>query len=307
MNSTKRYSILAAAVVLVLLVCCTNSHAATFQPQTTDAATPWTDRPFRNNPQNFQFAIVADRTGGCRPGVFKKAMRQINLLQPEFVISVGDLVEGYIDNHDTDTLKKQYDEVDAILDGLEMRFFRVPGNHDITDDMMLEEYRKRYGSPYYHFVYKDVLFLMICTEDPPRGRLGDAGAGISDTQVSYMKNALQDNKSTRWTLVFMHRPLFEKPGGKLHEGWGKIEDMLKDRPHTVFAGHGHKYVMRKKHGRNYIRLATTGGVSKLSGIAAGAFDHIVWVTMTDQGPRIANLMMDGIHDENVRAGEFKWK
>ena len=24
-----------------------------------------------------------------------------------------------------------------------------------------------------------------------------------------------------------------------------------------------------------------------------------WVTMTDQGPRIANLMLDGIYDENV--------
>ena len=188
-----------------------------------------------------------------------------------------------------------------------MRFFRVPGNHDITDDVMLKEYRKRYGSPYYHFVYKNVLFLIVCTEDPPRGRLGDAGAGIGDTQISYMKRALQDNKSARWTLVFMHRPVFEKPGGKTHEGWAKIEDMLKDRPHTVFAGHAHKYLKREKHGRSYIILATTGGASELSGIAAGAFDHIMWVTMTDQGPRIANLMMDGIHDENVRAGKFKWK
>ena len=30
------------------------------------------------------------------------------------------------------------------------------------------------------------------------------------------------------------------------------------------------------------------------------FDEIVWVTMTDQGPRITNLLMDGIYDENVR-------
>ena len=32
----------------------------------------------------------------------------------------------------------------------------------------------------------------------------------------------------------------------------------------------------------------------------GEFDHIVWVTMTKDGPRIANLMLDGIYDENVR-------
>lgn len=83
--------------------------------------------------------------------------------------------------------------------------------------------------------------------------------------------------------------------------------MLKDRPHTVFVGHSHHYLKREKHGRSYICLATTGGCSELRGIAAGEFDHIVWVTMTDQGPRIANLMMDGIHDENVKAGKFKWK
>jgi hypothetical protein len=101
----------------------------------------------------------------------------------------------------------------------------------------------------------------------------------------------------------MHQPLFIEKDGKLHEGWSKIEDVLTDRPHTVFAGHFHSYAKYEKHGRRYIRLATTGGRSDLSGITGGKFDHILWVTMTDQGPRIANLMLDGIHDENVRVAE----
>ena len=294
MKSTKQYLILVAVVVSVLLTGCTEPAAIDFQSQTTNAATPWTSRPFMNNPMNFQFAIVTDPAGGRRPGVFEKAMLQINLLQPEFVMCVGDLIEGGTENREM--LQEQYDGMDTVLNSLQMRFFRVAGNHDISNAVMTNVYRNRYGSPYYHFVYKNVLFLIVCTEDPPSGN-------ISDTQASHLRTILQDNKSVRWTLVFMHAPLFVENEGKLHEGWAKIENMLKDRPHNVFAGHWHTYAKHEKHGRSYIHLATTGGSSGLRGIAVGEFDHIMWVTMTDEGPRIANLMLDGIHDENVKVAE----
>jgi hypothetical protein len=38
----------------------------------------------------------------------------------------------------------------------------------------------------------------------------------------------------------------------------------------------------------------------LRGPLFGQFDHVVWVTMTDAGPRIANLLLEGIWDEDVR-------
>ncbi|MFN0195227.1 MAG: serine/threonine protein phosphatase, partial [Planctomycetaceae bacterium] len=55
---------------------------------------PWTNLDLNNRRENFQFAIVTDRTGGARAGIFESAVPKINLLQPEFVISVGDLIEG---------------------------------------------------------------------------------------------------------------------------------------------------------------------------------------------------------------------
>src|SRR5579863_6918860 len=60
-----------------------------------DGKNPWTNLGFNNQQRNFQFAIITDRTGGHRPGVFAAAVQKINLMQPEFVISVGDLIEGY--------------------------------------------------------------------------------------------------------------------------------------------------------------------------------------------------------------------
>ncbi len=52
-----------------------------------------------------------------------------------------------------------------------------------------------------------------------------------------------------------------------------------------------------RNGKSYIRLATTGGVSTLDGPIVGTFDHIVWVTMTDDGPVMANLLLEGILDD----------
>ena len=38
---------------------------------------------------------MSDRTGGNRWGVFQDAIFKLNLLQPEFVMSVGDMIQGY--------------------------------------------------------------------------------------------------------------------------------------------------------------------------------------------------------------------
>jgi len=51
--------------------------------------------PLQRNSHDFSFVVVGDRTGGHRPQVFSNAMRHINLLNPDFVVSVGDLIEGY--------------------------------------------------------------------------------------------------------------------------------------------------------------------------------------------------------------------
>src|SRR6476619_5408301 len=58
-----------------------------------EAKNPWTSLTPNTTADQFQFAIVSDRTGGHRAGVFSKAVQQVNLLQPEFVMSVGDLIE----------------------------------------------------------------------------------------------------------------------------------------------------------------------------------------------------------------------
>lgn len=258
---------------------------------------PWNNLELNNNPCQFQFAIVTDRTGGHRPGIFMEGIRRLNLLQPEFVMSVGDLIEGYTE--DREVLDQEWAEFNSFIDSLQMPFFYLPGNHDITNKVMEEVWKEKFGPTYYHFVYKDVLFLCLNSEDQYRG--SNKGT-ISDEQYAYIEKTLAANAAVKWTMVFLHQPLWILEDT---ERWPDVEQLLSTRKHSVFVGHHHNYAKYERNNGKYFMLATTGGGSRLRGPQLGEFDHVVWITMTEQGPIIANLQLDGIWDENVSTEQTK--
>ena len=306
-------------------------------------AKPYTHLNFKNDPDEFQFAIITDNSGGARPGVFAKAVEMVNLLQPEFVVHAGDLIEGYSD--DEVQIKAWWQEVDEDLEPLEMPFFFLPGNHDHYSEASIKAWKERFGDErgFYHFVYKDVLFLMVNTEDPPKtvpalqhenpelfervatnyelmaelqtkedksaedGRklleLGEpieewlGEIHISDDQVAYFKQVLESYPDVRWTFCFTHAPPHFSPASTQRDpgNFTKIEALLADRPYTVFSAHTHTYDYDQRDGHDYITTATSGGMNI---VRPGAMDHVVWVTMTAEGPKIVNLLLNGILDKN---------
>jgi hypothetical protein len=251
---------------------------------------PWTHLRPNNDPADFQFAIVSDRTGGHRARVFSQAVEQLNLLQPEFVLSVGDLIEGY--SEDRGKVEDQWREVQGYINRLQMPFFYVPGNHDLSNGFEGKLWQEKFGRRYYHFVYHEVLFLILSSEDVP------GAGGISDEELDYVKKTLDDNRAVRWTVVAVHRPLWTAPD-LVKNGWLAVEKALADRPYTVFAGHLHRFRKYVRQGRNYYQLATTGGGSRLRGVRYGEFDQIAWVTMKKDGPLIANVLLDGVYDADM--------
>jgi hypothetical protein len=289
-------------------------------------AKPWTSKDFRNKPDNFQFAIIGDRTGGANVlKTFDMAMDQLNLLQPEFVINVGDLIEGY--SEDKAELNAEWDEADVMLKKLEMPFFHTPGNHDIANDVAQQVWLNRHGATYYNFLYNNVLFIVLNSEDPPRvapegikekleiyNRLqiedpakaqemlaefmSDeavvAALGkhveFSDKQVAFVKNTLAQNPDVRWTFLFVHEPAWEKPS----ESFKAIQQLVKDRDHTFFGGHLHYYDYDEIDGHEHITMGPAGASFHQEG--PGNVDHIMWVTMTDKGPQMGNIALKGLFD-----------
>jgi serine/threonine-protein phosphatase CPPED1 len=284
---------------------------------------PRTAVPFFDEPEAFRFAIIGDRTGGHRPGVFEDALGKLNLMKPEFVISVGDQIEGYTD--DPARIDQQWNEFESFMGKLDMPFFFVAGNHDISNPLMADVWARRRGASYYHFVYKNVLFLVLNTEDPPvqfdsgtlastrrmeeamarapeetqrslleavRGRPASpklpGAVAISDSQIGYVEKVLAENTDVRWTMVFMHKPAWAYSS----PAFARIEKMLRNRSYTVIAGHEHYYAYDSRYGRDYIDMGTTGGIWLRDG--PGRPDHIVWVTMTRDGPQFAVILTEAI-------------
>ncbi len=259
---------------------------------------PWTNLRWNNDADTFHFAVVSDRTGGHRARVFSQAVEQLNLLQPAFVVSVGDLIEGY--TKDKQALNDQWKEFQGYVNKLQMPFFYVAGNHDLANAVEVNEWKERFGRRYYHFLYREVLFLAACTDDEgeDHGEGKNAGA-ISKEQVAYFQNVLKRNPSVRWTVVMVHKPVWSMEKAK-SEGWLEIEKSLEGRKYTVFAGHVHRFQKYVRNGMNYYQLATTGGGSKMRGLAYNEVDHISWITMKSDGPTVAHVLLDGVLPENMR-------
>ena len=258
-------------LAVVLLAGVTARSADDAHPRiAVEEANPWTHLDLANDPDAFQFAIVADRTGGRRPGVFPDAVRKLNLLQPEFVMSVGDLIQGYTD--DREAIDGNWDEFAGFVESLEMPFFYVPGNHDISNQVIADVWQERFGRAHYSFVYRGVLFVCLNTEFPESTRL-------SGPQLDWLEDILAEHADVRWTLVFMHKPLWGYVDSETNElqdtGWARAETALRGRSHTVFAGHWHTYTKYRRNDSRYFILATTGGGSSLRGPLFGSFDHVV--------------------------------
>jgi hypothetical protein len=160
---------------------------------------------------------------------------------------------------------------------------------------MAKQWKERYGKDYYHFIYKDVLFLILNSND------GD-GVMMSKDQIAFLKEAIAQNTDVRWTMVFTHHPMWAYGDAS---GFDEVEAALSNRKYTVFAGHTHRYLFDVRNDQNHYVLATTGGGSRLRGPKFGEFDHIGWVTMTDKGPKLVNLALSGIHDHNVSTMQTK--
>jgi len=336
LSKTTFYHFILLLVFSVLIIGCVNSDSKkevkkqkvfTYDLTKFSETKPWNSENFINEPKNFQFAIIGDRTGGANAtGTFHLAMNQINLLQPEFVINVGDLIEGYPE--DEKDLQEMWDEADSITGKLQMPFFHTMGNHDVSSAMTKKAWFERFGAGYYHFIYKDVLFMVLNSEDdsrpdPPeeikegikiynRLQVEDPQAAkkmleefmtseaviaalgqpveFPEKQLNWIQKTLDENKEVRWTFLFMHEPCWENPS----ESFKSIQKMLASREYSMFGGHLHYYDYDRIDDREYITMGPAGASFHHDG--PGNVDHMMWVTMTDNGPQMGNIALKGIFD-----------
>ena len=247
----------------------------------------------------FVFVVYGDRTGGSANGVtvLQQAVTETNLFDPDLVMTVGDLIQGY---NTTSEWMPQMLQYKAIMSNLECPWYPVAGNHDVYwrgPDRPAEEhetnYEEHFGPLWYDFTHKNAHFIVLYTDeaDPKTGvrNFGrPASQKMSDEQIEFLEAALERGADSDHVLVFLHHPRWLKGG--YGDDWDKVHAVLKDAGNVsaCFAGHIHQ--MRydgKRDGIEYVSLATVGGHQNFFAPDAGWDDEFHVITVRTDGLEMA--------------------
>jgi predicted phosphodiesterase len=241
----------------------------------------------------FHFAVLSDRTGGHIEGVYPRVIEEIARLNPDFVVTVGDHIEGYGD--DMTLANAQWDTIIAFFERLECPVYVTPGNHDIWSDDSEEVWRERVGvEPYYSFEHEGTHFAVL--DNSRLESWSDAEAG----QLEWLRADLEQADGSDNVFVFAHKPLWTQTLA-LGES-DPLHDIL--AAHNVdvhFTGHVHHYFSAEYDGVSYISMGSSGGDMGVSASSEprGQFFQFGWVTVDEDRYEVAVVELGGVHGPDV--------
>lgn len=219
---------------------------------------------------NFRFAIIGDRTGGAQPQIYGRVWREVDLLHPDFVLNVGDTIQGG-------------DDAEASAEWRSMRpiwerykhypLYFTPGNHDVWSDASRRLYEQESGRPsHYSFDYEDAHITVL---DTARSRT------LLPEEMEFLRADLEANKDKGPKVIVFHHPYWIPLIDEGDRGF-ELHRLAKEYGVShILSGHGHRFVRRVHDGVVYMEVGSsggqmTGGLIRGEGFADGRFYHWVW-------------------------------
>lgn len=253
-------------------------------------------RPSAAACERFNFVVIGDT--GADTSVFRRNIADINRLDPDFVIDIGDLIKG--GESDPARINAMWDEFDEVIKDVQVPFIMVPGNHDIYSRVSEKIYYQRYGQTYFSFNYRNAHFIVLNSE-----ALNDQGAAMEEIrgdQLEWLRADLAAHPEAALTFVFMHRPLWT---GATAAAWmASVHPLLaRHRVAAVFAGHAHRYA--KFPAVDGVQYYISGGGGSPTGTneAAGEFHHFCFVSATPPHWKVAVIKTGSILPDTIVQAE----
>jgi 3',5'-cyclic AMP phosphodiesterase CpdA len=173
----------------------------------------------------------------------RQAIALINQLKPDLVLVTGDMSENY---------PEAREGARRLLQGLQVPYKVVPGNHDVHDDDM-SAHRAAYGKDFYSFEAGGIRFIALNSQlmgnfdkfdSPQPVRNAGKAAQESEEMFEWLASLLESDKPT---IVFQHIPITYDGAPDNKPYWGvadpyrkeEIKQLKRLRVKDMFAGHWH--------------------------------------------------------------------
>ena len=220
---------------------------------------------------DFRFAILGDRTGDAQPGVYEQVWAEIQAWHPDFVINVGDTIQGGNDA----TAAAEWSALRPLWQRYRYPLYFTPGNHDIWSPASRKIYEEQTGHPaFYGFNYQNAHFTVLDNSADP-----DLAGGLTDDQMAFLQRDLAQNRDRAPKFVFFHRPFWLIPVKFQSSHFAFHQLIARYGVRCVVSGHGHQFVHATLDGVTYLEAPSSGGKLKGQGFAEGWFYGYMQVTV----------------------------
>ena len=225
------------------------------------AALPLRTAEAKSAKRAFTFAQISDTQlgfGGYELDLqkFRQAVKQINALQPDFVVICGDLVDTPSEKSFADFLK--------IKDEFEIPSYCAAGNHDIGNiptKQSLQKYREIVGDDYYAFDHGGYSFVTVNTQLWKWPLAGESHKQDTWFDITLQVAALKKSP----VFLIGHYPLYLKNPTEEEDYYNlpvekrqKLLSMfLKHGVVAMLGGHTHKLIINEHQGIQLVNAETT--------------------------------------------------